>query len=82
MVEGLGECDTRVADGKGNEPNPSPIPFEGRDEGEVFLGLLVELNVATEVPAEADVDDDERCIVFCQKRSGRTGKGVSGTPLA
>ena len=44
--------------GKGNELHPSQVSCEGRQEGGVFLGLLIKLNVAAEVLAEADLDDD------------------------
>jgi hypothetical protein len=59
MVQGLGEYDTRVADGKGNKLHPSPVSSEGRQEWGVFLGLLLELIVASEIHAETDLDDDE-----------------------
>jgi len=68
-----GEYGTRVTDGKGSELHPSPIPSESHDEGGVFLGLLVELNVATEVPAKADLDDDESVMLFVKR--GRFGGG-------
>ena len=58
MLEGLGECGARVTDGKGDELHPSPVFTEGRDEGGVLLGLLVELIVAAEVSVEVDLDDD------------------------
>ena len=73
MVEDHGERGTRKADGKGNELHPSPIPYEGRDERGVFLGLLVKLNVAAEIHAYADFDDDEGAL-FLVKR-GRVGGG-------
>ena len=69
-----------MADGKGNKLHPSPIPFEGRDEGGVFLGLLVELNVAAGVLVEPDLGYDEGAL-FSSKEVG-SGEGVSGTPLA
>ena len=80
MLEGLGECGARVADGKGNELHPSPVFSEGRDEGGVLLGPLVELSVAAEVSAKADLDDDEGAL-FLSKEVGSV-EGVSGTPLA
>ena len=58
---------------KGNELHPSPVSFEGRHEGGVFLGLLLELNVSVEVPTEADLDDDEGAL-FLVKRA-RVGGG-------
>ena len=78
MLKGLGEFGTRVADGKGNELHPSPIPSEGRDEGGVFLGLFVELNVAAEVPAEADLDEDEGALLSVE--GGRVGRGSVRDP--
>ena len=62
-----------MADGEGNELHPSPVPSEGRDEEEVFLGLLVELNVAAEILEEADLDDDEGALFFVKR--GRVGGG-------
>jgi hypothetical protein len=57
LLEGLGECGARVADGKSDELHPSPVFTKGRDEGRVPLGLFVELSDAAEVSAEADLDD-------------------------
>jgi len=54
-------------------PNTIPMLSEGRDEGGVLLGLLVELNVATEVPAKADLDEDEGALLFIE--GGRVGRG-------
>ena len=73
MVEGPGKCGTRVADGKDNELHPSLVPYEVRDEGGVFFGLLVELNAAAEVHAEADLDDDEGALIFVKKGWVRGG---------
>ena len=67
-----------MADGKGNELHSSPISSEGRDEGGVFLDLLVELNVAAEVRVEADLDDDEGTL-FSVKRD-RVGGGSVWDP--
>ena len=39
----------------------------------VFLLLLLELNVAAEVPAEADLDDDEGAFLLVE--GGRVGRG-------
>ena len=75
MVQCLGKCGTRVADREGHKLHPSPTFSEGRDEGEVLLGLLIELNVAAEVPAEADLDDDEGAF-FCINRSWVGGGSV------
>ena len=74
VVEGPSESSTRVADEKGIELHPSPISSEGRDEGGgVLLVLLVAPNVAIEVPAEADLDDDEGALHFVE--GGRVGRG-------
>ena len=62
VLEGPRECVARVTDGEGNELHPSPIPYEGRDEWGVFLGLLVDFNVASEVRAEADLDNGENAL--------------------
>ena len=48
-----------VADGEGDEVHPSPVSSKGRDQGGVFLGLFLDLMVATEVPAKSDLYDDE-----------------------
>jgi hypothetical protein len=69
-----------VADREGQKLHPSPVPDEGRDEGGVLLGLLVEVNVAAEVLIEADLDDDEGAL-FLLNEVGM-GEGVTGTPLA
>ena len=73
MVKGLGKCGTRVADRKGHKLHPSPVLSEGHDEGGVFLGLLVELNVEAEVHAEADLDDDDGALHYVE--GGRVGRG-------
>ena len=62
-------------DAKGNKLHPSPIPSECRDEEEVFLGLLVELNVAAEVNVKADLDDDDGAL-FSVKRGRVKGGSV------
>ncbi len=78
MFEGLGECGARVANGKGSELHPSPVFFEGRYERGVLLGLLVELSVAAEVSAKADLDDDEGALFFVKR--GRVGRGSVRDP--
>jgi len=74
VVEGLGECGARVADGEGNELRPFSVSSEGRKERGVFLDLFVALNVAVEVHAKADLDEDESalCLVeHCQVCGGK-----------
>ena len=64
-----------MADGKGNEIHPSPISSEGH---QYLLVLLLELNVAAEVPAKADLDDDEG--VFFLLEGGRVRGGSVWDP--
>jgi len=66
-----------VVDGKGNELHSSPISSESSQEGEVFVGLLLELIVASEVPTEADLDDDE--VAYFLVDVGQVGEEVSST---
>ena len=67
-----------MADREGHELHPSSVFPEGRDEGGVFLGLLVELNVAAEVLVEADIDKDEGSRFFVE--GGRVGRGSIRDP--
>jgi hypothetical protein len=46
--------------------------------GGVLLGLLVELTVAAEVPAKADLDEDEGVLLFVE--GGRVGRGSIWDP--
>ena len=62
-----------MADWEGNELHPSPVSPEGRQEGEIFLVLLLELNIAAKVPTEANLDDDEGAFFLVD--GGRVGKG-------
>ena len=78
MVHGLGERGTRVADGEGNELHPSPVSSEGRNEEGVFLCLFLDLNVATEVPTETDLYDDEGALFLVER--GRVGGGIVWDP--
>ena len=63
-----------MADGDGHKLHPSLIFSEVRDKGGVLLGLFVELNVATEVSTESDLDDDESALHFVE--GGRVGRRV------
>jgi hypothetical protein len=67
-----------MADREGNELHPSPVFPEGRDEGGVFLGLLVELNVAAGVHEEADLDEDEGALL--SDEGDRVGRGSVWDP--
>ena len=46
--------------------------------GGVLLCLLVELNVASEVPVEVDLDEDEGALLFDE--GGRVGRGSVWDP--
>ncbi len=45
----------------------------GRDKGGVLVGLLVELDVTSEVSAEVDLDDDEGALFFVKRVRVRRG---------
>ena len=64
--------------GKAHKLHPSPISSKGRQEMEVLLVLLLELNVATKVPAEVDLYDDEGAFFLVV--GGRVGRGSVGYP--
>ncbi len=80
MFKGHVKCSTRVADGKGNELSPSPLLFEGRDEGGVFSVFLSNL---TSQPRslQKPISTMMRVHCFLSKEVG-LGEGVFGTPLA
>ena len=46
--------------------------------GEILIGFLVELNVAAEVPAEADIDEDEGALLSVE--GDRAGRGSVRDP--
>ena len=72
---GDSECGAGVADRDGDELHFTPDGFEGGDEGSVLGGLLLKPLLTSEVPTEADLDDDE-CALF-QVEGGRVrGWGV------
>jgi hypothetical protein len=56
----------------GDELHPSLVFSESRDKGGVLLGIFVELGVASEVPAKADLDEDECALFFVE--GGRVGR--------
>ena len=78
MVQSPSKCGARLADRKGHKLHPSLVFSEGRDEGGVLLGLLFEFNVAAEVSAEADLDEDEGALLFDE--GGRVGRGSVWEP--
>ena len=69
------EGGTGVADGDADELDASPISSEGAKEGVVLLGLLGELVVAPEVPAEADLEEDEGAVLAVEGVEVRSGVG-------
>ena len=78
VVQGPSKYSARVADREVHKLHPSPVFSEGRDEGGILLGLLAELNVAAEIPAEADLDEDEGALLSVE--GGRVGRGSGWDP--
>ena len=69
-----------MADGDAYEVNPAPIVSE-RGHQEVVLGdFFLELLVASEVPAEADLEEGEGTILAVEGVDfrGRVGRHSSG----
>ena len=66
---------TGVADGDANEVDSPPISSEGAKEGVVFLGLLGELVLEAEIPAEADLEEDEGAVLAVEGVEVRSGVG-------
>ncbi len=73
VVECHVEGDALVVNGDGNERHPSPVFSEGRNEGGVFLGFILDHNVAVEVPPEADLYKDEGAMF--RVKQGRVREG-------
>jgi hypothetical protein len=59
-------CSAGVSDREVDELHSSPIFFEGHDQGGVFLGLLRELEIAAEVSAKADLEDDNGALFLVE----------------
>jgi hypothetical protein len=66
-----------VVDINGFKPHLPLVVSEGRDETGVLGGLLGDLFVAAEVPAETDLRDDGSCIPV---DGGRVWRGSITTP--
>jgi len=66
VVEGPCERCTRVADGDDDEFHPSPILLEGRDEGGVLLVIIRVFIVASEVPGEPNLYENEGACLFVE----------------
>ena len=67
-----------MADKEGHKLHPSLVFPDGRYEGRVLLGLFVELNVATEVFVEADLNEDEGALFYVE--GGRVGRWSAWDP--
>jgi len=64
VVEGPCERCTRVSDGDGDEFHPSQMLLEGHDKRGVIIGLLRVFLVASEVPGEPNLYEDEGACLF------------------
>jgi hypothetical protein len=81
MALRLLEGGARVADGDGHEYYLPPQRLEGGDERGVLGGLLLKTLVASEVLAEADLEDDEDALLavesaWVRRRGARYSSGV------
>ncbi len=76
----LGEGGARVANGDGHENHLSPHLLECVDEGDVLGGLLLTSLVATEVPTEEYLIEDEVAVlpVECRRIWFRCVRDSSG----
>lgn len=74
VVEGPCERCTRVADGDDDEFHPSPILLEGRDEGGVLLVILRVFLVASEVPGEPNLYENEGACLFVEVSLAGVGR--------
>ena len=72
---GIVEGDVGVADGDANELDASLTSSESAKEGVVLLVLLGELVVAAEVPAKADLEEDEGAVLVVEGVEVRIGVG-------
>ncbi len=66
VVKGPCERCTRVSDGDGDEFHSSPMLLESRNEGCVLLGILRVFLVASEVPGELNLYEDEGACLFVE----------------
>ena len=78
VVEGCAD----VADGDAYEVDPSPVASERGHQGAVLVGCLLELLVAAEVPALADLEEGEREQTLRLKDESISGTGSAGSPRA
>ena len=66
----VGQCRRKgracVSDGEGDELHSPPVLPEGLDEGKVLVGLVFSFVIASQVPAESDLDDDEDAVFLVE----------------
>ena len=55
-----------MSDGEGDELHSPPVLPEGLDEGKVLVGLVFSFVLASQVPAESDLDDDEDAVFLVE----------------
>jgi len=69
-----------VADGDTNEVDPSLITSDRDHQGVVLLGFFLGFLVAAEVPANADLKEDEGAVLAVEEVDvpGRVGRHLSG----
>ena len=68
------------ADGGAEEVDPSPVASKRGHQGVVLVRFLLELLVAAEVPANADLKEDEGAVLAVEEVDvpGRVGRHLSG----
>ena len=69
-----------MADGDAYEVDPSPIASERGHQGVVLVGFFLQLLVAAEVPAEADLEEGEGAVLAVEGVNFRDGS--ASTPRA
>ncbi len=68
-----------MSNGEDDELHCSPLFLEGRDEGDVLVGLGFEFVFTSQVPTESDLDDNESAEFLVE--GGRVWGGEVGYPL-
>ncbi len=63
FVHGVEEGGAGMADGDAHELDSSPVSAEGGEQGEVLVGILGVLLVATEEHAEAHLYEDDGAVL-------------------
>ncbi len=80
VADGRRECRACMSDGEGDELCCSPVFLEGRDEGDVLVGLGFEFVFTSQLPTESDLDDNESAEFLVE--GSRIWRGGAGYPLA